>query len=188
MSSRGLEGNSGGVTGRRTSVASASPWNLRSYYQRNDHHRFSRTSPEEASFSSPATGLRFASRAKDIFTSVGEGTTRIGMVDGQEVIFELQQDVTTKPTNSKEERHHRTIQSLNVTGSTLEMRFRWWLLRFSLVQTTLLYFVVFVTINLIFAGLWSIQDGRCCGDETLTFFQTFDFSIQTSATIGYGGT
>lgn len=38
-----------------------------------------------------------------------------------------------------------------------------------------------------FAALWSIQEGNCCGDSGLSYTDIFDFAIQTSSTIGYGG-
>jgi len=43
--------------------------------------------------------------------------------------------------------------------------------------------------NACFALIWYYLDskGRCCDDKTMTFAQVFDFAVQTSSTIGYGG-
>jgi inward rectifier potassium channel len=75
----------------------------------------------------------------------------------------------------------------NVKRSPLEARVRLWLMRVRLVTMTAIYLASFVALNVIFASLFYIDDGRCCDDSSLGFSQVFDFTIQTSTTIGYGG-
>jgi hypothetical protein len=171
-------GRSQGVSTAARNRGTASPWNLRSYYQRTDHNY--KRNPNSTPISN--TKNMFMPNDDD-----GDSKTRIGMIDGQEVVFELQECVTRKPTTSREEREKHQFQRLNVTGSPFEVRVRWWLMQYSLPSITILYFTAFLALNFIFAGLWSIQDGRCCDDESLTYTQIFDFAIQTSTTIGYGG-
>lgn len=167
------EGNSS-VLKRAQGVGGASPWSLRSYYRQNvQYHR------------GVSASALSSHHVDSIFTkNVEVGSDTISAtVDGQEVVFELRENVTSRA----ETRPRIIIQSANVTGSSIEMRLRWWIMRYSLIQITILYFVIFIGMNFLFAGLWSIQEGRCCDNESLTFTQVFDFAVQTSATIGYGG-
>jgi len=60
-------------------------------------------------------------------------------------------------------------------------------MKFDIPALTLLYLVVFLAMNAVFAGLWYIEQDKCCDDPTMTYAQVFDFAIQTSSTIGYGG-
>ena len=175
----------GGRTAVGTGIASrarASPWSLRSYYMRHDaRHPNENNSPlADSSPLSSGQGI-FA------FDSDADNLTRVCMVEGDEVCFTLQENLTSKPAVCRELRQSRTHQCLNVIGSPFELQCRWWLLQYSLPTITLLYFAVFLALNFIFAGLWSIQKGGCCDDPSLTYTQLFDFSIQTSMTIGYGG-
>jgi inward rectifier potassium channel len=115
------------------------------------------------------------------------GDRRAGPVDGHEIEFELCQAVNSKPKTSRLDRTSRSTREVNVTRSPLLFRCRLYLLQFGFVGMSLLYLAAFVVLNVVFAGLYHIPDGKCCDDSDMTFSQVFDFSVQTSATIGYGG-
>lgn len=167
-----------GSPGRLQATGGASPWSLRSYYHRSSSYYHRGHAASAASHSSVS-----------IFTKNVEigSTTITGHVDGQDVAFELRENVTGRPVGSHADRQKMTIQTKNVTGSAIEMRLRWWIMRYSLLQITVVYFAIFVGMNFVFAGLWYIQEGKCCDDPSLSFAQVFDYAVQTSATIGYGG-
>lgn len=112
---------------------------------------------------------------------------RIGMIDGHEVKFELQENVNEKPAIERRLRIQRTINNSNVTKSSMELRLRFWLMKCQLVQISCLYLASFIVLNVIFAGLFYIEEENCCEDSTLSYAEVFDFTIQTSTTIGYGG-
>lgn len=56
---------------------------------------------------------------------------------------------------------------------------RWW-------EFLLLGFVVYLAINVVFAGLYMMQAGAISGARPGSFADAFFFSVQTIATIGYG--
>ena len=113
--------------------------------------------------------------------------TRRGYVEGREVEWELQQDVTQFPKTDRKTRLERRVKNINVEKSGPETRIRLWLMQFSIITISVLYFACFILLNLSYAILWYIQENRCCDDPDQTFAQVFDFAIQTSTTIGYGG-
>jgi len=163
-----LDGN------KKRFASGASPWSLRSYLrQSSQYHR---------GVTASAGSIH---HANSIFMKGAEvgSTTITGIVDGHEATFELRENLNSKPMK----RQTHTYQSENARGSSLEIRFRWYIMRYSVLQIIILYFVIFLAMNVLFAGLWSIQEGRCCDNPSLTFAQVFDFSVQTLATIGYGG-
>lgn len=127
--------------------------------------------------------------ASQIFATVDPKNPekRKGIIDGMEVEFELKEDVTQKPTTDRVERMEWKVHNVNNLKSSWEDRARMWLLSFSICTMSLYYLASFVLLNVVFAGLWYIEDGRCCDDPTLTFREVFDFAVQTSTTIGYGG-
>ena len=172
ISMSGREAKTSGIS--RPQASSTSPWSLRSYYrQSSQYHR---------GVSASAASIR---HVDSIFTknaNVGSNTLT-GTIDGQEVTFELLENINSRPAT----RQKPTFILENMTGSALETRLRWYIMRYSLLQITILYFAMFLGINFLFAGLWSIQEGKCCDNNSLSFAQIFDFAVQTSATIGYGG-
>ena len=110
-------------------------------------------------------------------------------IDGRKVIFTLVKNETHRPKTSREERQEFEITNKNVKlrGACHERKIRRFLLQFDIPALTVMYLVSFVVMNACFAGLWSIQSEGCCGDGSMTFWQHFDFAVQTSSTIGYGG-
>ena len=111
---------------------------------------------------------------------------RIGVVDGKRKVFELLTDVTQPPKTSRKERMKRQIKVVNSDRSRLEFRIRFWLMQFSLLTITIAYFSSFILLNIVFGAFFYLLDGKCCGDDELTYADNFAFSIQTSTTIGYG--
>lgn len=113
------------------------------------------------------------------------------VIDDRTVTLELVKNVTQRPLTSREERLKMHWHNKNVNHSVLtcgrEHRIRRWLMKFEIASLTLVYLTVFVAVNAIFAGLWYIEEEACCEDSTMTFSQVFDFAVQTSSTIGYGG-
>lgn len=185
----GVAAGKAGASTNASARLTTSHWHLRSYLQRRDHNYkgIDDILKGNHSFSVGQAAKNTASK-HDVFDTQEDSKTRTVMVDGQEVIFELMEDVNMQPTESREARNRRTVQALNASPSPLEMRLRWWLFRYTLPQVTLLYLAVFLGMNFLFAGLWMIQDGKCCDDNELKYTEVFDFAIQTSTTIGYGGT
>jgi hypothetical protein len=116
---------------------------------------------------------------------------RTVVIDDRTVTFELMKNVTQLPKISREERSKMQFHNINVSRKNImrgrEYLIRRWLLQFEIGSLTLIYLSTFVTVNAVFAGLWYIDQDKCCEDSTLTFSQVFDFPVQTSSTIGYGG-
>lgn len=132
----------------------------------------------------------FTTRAVDLFCSPDKGavTRRTGTVDGEEITFELQMEVTKeRPKTGREERQKRKMTLLNADRSRWDLRARWWLMKYRVASLTLMYVATYLALNFVFAGLWMIQEGKCCDDSGLAYTEIFDFAIQTSSTIGYGG-
>ena len=109
---------------------------------------------------------------------------RRGYVYGREVEWELQQDVTQYPKSDRKTRLQRRVKNINVNKSGFETRIRLWLMQFSIISISVLYFACFILLNLSYAVLWYIQKNKCCDDPDHTFAQVFDFAIQTSTTVG----
>jgi inward rectifier potassium channel len=61
------------------------------------------------------------------------------------------------------------------------------MMQFSVLGVSVTYLAIFVGMNVIFASLFYADSGQCCDDSSMTFAQVFDFTVQTSTTIGYGG-
>jgi inward rectifier potassium channel len=112
---------------------------------------------------------------------------RVGIVDGREVHFELRENLTQKPPTDRRARLRRSLVSENAERSSIGVRVRLWLMKIRLVHMSAIYLASFMALNVIFAGLFYAYEGGCCDDSSLDFSQVFDFSIQTSTTIGYGG-
>ncbi|KAG7369969.1 inward rectifier potassium channel [Nitzschia inconspicua] len=112
---------------------------------------------------------------------------RHGVVDGKEIVFELKSNVTQRPKLCRKERVQRIDSNINSNRSSWEVRFRFYLMRFSVGGMTLAFFAAFVTMCVIFAALYYALENGCCGDPDLNFAETFAFSVQTATTIGYGG-
>lgn len=116
--------------------------------------------------------------------------TRCVDIDGHKVIFTLAKDETQRPNTSREERR-KVVEVINknvkLRGPCQERMIRRWLMKFDIPSLTLLYLGAFVVMNACFAGLWTIESDGCCEDASMTFWQHFDFAVQTSSTIGYGG-
>jgi inward rectifier potassium channel len=94
--------------------------------------------------------------------------------------------VTQRPVTSRQDRVSRHIEIVNASRSSWEARFRFWLMHFNLLNLSLSFLAVYVVLNVIFAGLFFIDDDKCCGNPDTTFGEVFAFCVQTSATIGYG--
>jgi len=110
-------------------------------------------------------------------------------IDGKDIQFELVRNLTTKPERSRKDRKEIQFRHTNVDPkikTSFGIKFQRYLMSFSGITLISIYVVVFIITNLIFAGLWFIQEEKCCQDPDMTFAQIFDFSIQTSTTIGYG--
>jgi inward rectifier potassium channel len=114
--------------------------------------------------------------------------TVTGVVDGDEVVFQLRENVTQRPTTDRTTRFHELeCQMINNIPSRYDSRYRLWLMHLSFHRIKLYFVGVFMALAFIFAGLWFIQEGKCCDDPSMSYFDVFDFTIQTAATIGYGG-
>jgi len=110
-------------------------------------------------------------------------------IDGRKVIFTMVKDETQRPKTSREERLKFEVTNKNVKlpGACQERKLRRFLMKFDIPALTVIYLVTFVAMNVCFAALWSIESDGCCEDGSMTFWQHFDFAVQTSSTIGYGG-
>jgi len=111
---------------------------------------------------------------------------RRGVVDGREVVFELLTDVTQKPAIPRSERVKIHYVNKNAKISSLETRWRYWLMHLQLGELTLAFFASFIALNALFAGFFYLENQRCCGDPTHTYSHCFNFSVQTATTLGYG--
>jgi inward rectifier potassium channel len=135
----------------------------------------------------PTASMIFFGGSASDRPAVKVGDRRSGTVDGHELEFELVEAVNEKPATSRLERTTRTTIDVNVTRSPILFRSRLYLMQLSSTMLSFLYLTAFVVMNLIFALLYYIPDGKCCDDPEMTYSQVFDFSVQTLATIGYGG-
>eukprot|EP00978_Attheya_sp_CCMP212_P048815 scaffold578634_cov59-Attheya_sp.AAC.1 len=173
-------------------VNNASAWSLRGFHHRISSRDLTRSVKDDKE-QVPGGTLRTIAEehegenqaAVDIFPMSGSRIDKCtGIVDGREVLFELREDVTKKPSATPQPLEKSII---NINRSSWDMRLRWWLMTFHLPTITVFYLIVFLAVNFVFAALWSIQEGKCCGDANQSYTQIFDFAIQTSTTIGYGG-
>jgi len=119
-------------------------------------------------------------------------TSRTAMIDGKEVTFSLVKNLTKRPETSRAERINLNWRSVNVNETSFLGRsavtVRRWLTKRDIPMLTLLYLVAFLGMNALFAlGFYYGDEGKCCEDPSMTFAQVFDFAVQTSSTIGYGG-
>ena len=176
------------------------PWNLRGFrkhQQRKNADNSDAIRTARANLTSTGSGSG-SETAEAIFCSYcnlndkdgTSATRRKGVIDGSEVIFELREKINDIPKTSRHERQNQ-IQSecRNVKRSSWDLRCKWWLLQYGVPQLTLMYTVLFLGMNFLFAMLWYFvdDDNKCCDDPYHTYFEIFDFAIQTSTTIGYGG-
>lgn len=98
------------------------------------------------------------------------GIVRTGMIDGRNVEFELVENLTQKPSQTRNQRlQNAEIVMKNAVPSQWDSRTRWWLMKWGIPQITLIYFTIFLSLNFLFAALWSIQDEKCCDDETMKY-------------------
>jgi inward rectifier potassium channel len=111
---------------------------------------------------------------------------RHGVVDGKKVVFELKSDVTQKPKESRKERVQRINTIVNSDRSSWEVRLRFYLMHFSVGALSVTFFAFYLAMNLIFAIFFYFLENGCCDNPDLSFMDTFAFSVQTAATIGYG--
>jgi len=120
-----------------------------------------------------------------------EETLRTAIVDGRKFTLLLMKNVTQRPKVSRVERTKYDWKNINMDRSSsvkrCAVRVRRWLFKRDIPMLTLLYLAAFLAMNVVFAGLWYIEEGKCCNDPTMTYAQVFDFAVQTSSTIGYGG-
>ena len=126
-------------------------------------------------------------KARDSIWAPVHAPLRSGIVDGKKIVFELQTDVTQKPSISRKERLERSHVIVHSDRSSWEVRCRLWLMHFRLTTLSAVFLIFFVSMNLVFATMfYFLADDRCCSDISMTFSQVFAFSVQTSTTIGYG--
>jgi inward rectifier potassium channel len=59
-------------------------------------------------------------------------------------------------------------------------------MHFSVTSLSLIYFAAFISMNVVFAGYFYIDNQRCCGDPEMTYADNLNFALQTSTTIGFG--
>jgi inward rectifier potassium channel len=175
-------------------------WNLRSFHgmkEGGDRHPIQELQDVSEGHTQCAYDILLGSDSSidtsDPSDSVRTGTVppsipiRTGTVDGREITFELRNNITQKPIIDKATRLRRSLVNTNVERSHWEFRLRFWMMRFSVLAVSITYLAIFVALNVVFAGLFYANAGQCCDDPSLTFRQVFDFSVQTSTTIGYGG-
>lgn len=111
---------------------------------------------------------------------------RTGIVDGKKVVFELRTNVNEKPKISRGERMKRRREIVNSNRSGIEVRVRFWLMRFTVEVLSASFLAAFVAMNVIYAAFFYALEDTCCNNPDLTFGEVFAFCVQTSATIGYG--
>ena len=111
---------------------------------------------------------------------------RTGIVDGKKIVFELNSDVTQRPTESRDSRLKRKHVILNANRSSWEFRARFFLLHFKLTTISVSFLLTFFALNLVFALLFYLLPNGCCADPQMTYMENFAFALQTSSTIGYG--
>lgn len=126
-------------------------------------------------------------KARDSIWAPSHAPLRVGVVDGKKVVFELQTNVTQKPSTSRGERLDRHHVVANSDRSSWEVRFRLWLMHFRLTVLSAVFLISFIALNLCFATMfYFLAEDRCCSDPNMTFGEVFAFAVQTSTTIGYG--
>lgn len=117
--------------------------------------------------------------------------SRTETVDGRKVTLALMRDVTQLPETSRKERLASDWRNINVKQHSvfrrLEHELQQYLMQRSIPLLTVFYLIIFLFMNIFFAGFWYITEDKCCDDPDMTFAEIFDFSVQTSSTIGYGG-
>lgn len=117
--------------------------------------------------------------------------SRTEVIDGRRVTFILTKEVNQKPKVLRSERVKTDWRNINVRKQTAFERFehelQQYLMQQSIPKLTFFYLCMFLFMNTCFASFWWITDEKCCGDPDMTFAEIFDFSVQTSSTIGYGG-
>lgn len=117
--------------------------------------------------------------------------SRTETVDGRKVTLALMRDVTQLPETSRKERLASDWRNINVKKHSVFRRFehelQQYLMQRSIPLLTVFYLIIFLFMNIFFAGFWYITEDKCCDDPDMTFAEIFDFSVQTSSTIGYGG-
>ncbi|CAB9507125.1 K channel, inward rectifier [Seminavis robusta] len=151
------------------------PWHLRQFHRRASSHRVGNESDGTKKHENTLLSLGkdtqsahaiFSKAPSDYFECsqnggfiVQDGKTVTGKIDGDEVVFELREDVSQKPTTDRTQRFDdRNFKSINNEPSRWDIR-----------------------------GLWFIEEDKCCGDPDMSFLEVFDYAVQTSFTIGYGG-
>jgi inward rectifier potassium channel len=174
----------------------STPWQLRQLSRLASGHKLN----GEGGNSKGATATQMAAAVFSSAPSVSCGTSQheslngdevrtvTGIVDGDEVVFQLRENVTQRPTTDRTTRfQEREFQMINNVPSRWDCRYRLWLMDFSFPRVKLLFVGIFMALAFLFAGLWFIQEGKCCDDPSMSYADVFDFTIQTAATIGYGG-
>ena len=159
-------------------------WKLRAFHLNDDSFRAAK---EHQHVPEKTASAIFASSSSSIDNDDINANCKTAVVDGKQVDFELRENVTQPPTTDRQGRLQRTVVNINADPSHWDVRARFWLIKLRLTQMTVLYLVLFLVINVIFAGLFYIQPDKCCDDPDMTFAEVFDFTVQTSTTIGYGG-
>ena len=191
-------------SGKQTSIRNKNQlhWNLRSFHLNEESFR-GRDQDERTSWrhhagdpnnnanhlqqSRHATAVEIFELDRSSDNSNDRFRPRTVFADGREVCFELQENVTQKPTVDREARVQASRLHINAEKSPWDVRARLWMIRQSLLRVTFAYIALFLLVNVTFAALFYAYPDRCCDNPDLTFAQVFDFTVQTSATIGYGG-
>lgn len=188
------------IISKQTSIRNRNKlhWNLRSFHLNEDSFRGrdqdERTSWQQAGDPNNNSLHLMHPTAAQIFgsnlssdNSNDRFRSKTASVDGREVCFELQENVTQRPKTDRETRVQSSRININAEKSPWDVRARLWMIRQRLLHVTCAYIALFLLINVVFAALFYAHPNRCCDNPDLTFAQVFDFTVQTSATIGYGG-
>ncbi|CAJ1932539.1 unnamed protein product [Cylindrotheca closterium] len=127
----------------------------------------------------------------DVEQSKPKRRSRTEVIDGRKITFALMREVNQLPETSRKKRLESDWRNINVQKSSVHRRWEHELQQYLMLQSipvlTVYYLVVFLFMNIFFASFWYMTEDKCCDDPSMTFAQIFDFAVQTSSTIGYGG-
>mmetsp|Transcript_7420 Transcript_7420/g.17769 ORF Transcript_7420/g.17769 Transcript_7420/m.17769 type:complete len:452 (-) Transcript_7420:283-1638(-) len=129
--------------------------------------------------------------AGDVEQSKPKRRSRTETVDGRKVTFALMKEVNQMPEISRKERLQSDWRNINVDKSSAYQRMQHELQQYLMQQSipllTVYYLGFFLLQNAFFAAFWYSTEDKCCDDPNMTFAEIFNFAVQTSSTIGYGG-
>lgn len=113
--------------------------------------------------------------------------SRVDAIDGPKVTFVLTMEVNQ--TSRKE--HLSDWPNINVKRRSAHLQWQHCLQQYLMLQSIpvlpVCYLIILLSMNVFFAIVWYVTEYKCCDDIPMTFAEIFDFSLQTSSTIGCGG-